>query len=85
VLIVLPVCAREQVWLCMEVEDTGIGIRERDRPFLFQPFLQLAGAVHTRAHTGTGLGALPSHYCFSNRTSRVLHAVPLNRLGSFSA
>jgi signal transduction histidine kinase len=45
------------VWLCVEVEDTGIGIRESDLPSLFKPFHQLDDVVHTRAHTGTGLGA----------------------------
>ena len=37
------------------VEDTGIGIREEDRPRLFHPFEQLA-SVLTKEHTGTGLG-----------------------------
>lgn len=45
-----------QMYLCVEVQDTGIGIKDGDRASLFKPFQQLGEAVHTRAHTGTGLG-----------------------------
>lgn len=38
-----------------EVVDTGIGIAQGDRDFLFQPFSQVDGS-DTRAHGGTGLG-----------------------------
>ena len=39
----------------IRVQDTGIGIDERDRPRLFQPFTQLDAGL-TRRHGGTGLG-----------------------------
>ena len=40
--------------LCLEVEDTGIGIREDDQARIFEPFVQL-GAARTRKGTGLGL------------------------------
>jgi signal transduction histidine kinase/CheY-like chemotaxis protein len=39
--------------LCLEVEDTGIGIAEPDQARIFEPFVQLGGAKTRR---GTGLG-----------------------------
>lgn len=39
----------------VDVRDTGIGIADRDRPRLFQPFTQLDSGL-TRRHGGTGLG-----------------------------
>src|SRR5436190_22480012 len=39
--------------LCLEVEDTGIGIAEQDQARIFERFVQLAAA---RTRKGTGLG-----------------------------
>ncbi|MDR0549798.1 MAG: response regulator [Deltaproteobacteria bacterium] len=41
--------------LAFEVEDTGIGIKNEDLPFLFEPFKQLE-ATRNRHIKGTGLG-----------------------------
>ena len=41
--------------LTIEVRDTGVGIRDADRPRLFQPFTQLDSGL-TRRYGGTGLG-----------------------------
>jgi signal transduction histidine kinase len=37
------------------VQDTGIGVAERDQQYLFVSFTQL-DAVHSRKYGGTGLG-----------------------------
>jgi signal transduction histidine kinase len=39
----------------VQVEDTGIGIREEDLPNLFRPFRQIDSTL-SRKHEGTGLG-----------------------------
>ncbi len=39
----------------ISVQDTGIGVSEKDRKKLFQPFQQL-NSVQTKKHKGTGLG-----------------------------
>ncbi len=41
--------------VCMQVSDTGIGIRAEDLQTLFQPFHQIDSGL-TRQHEGTGLG-----------------------------
>ena len=41
--------------LCLRVSDTGIGIAAQDMPKLFQPFVQVDGALN-REFEGTGLG-----------------------------
>ena len=41
--------------LDIAVEDTGIGIADKDLPRLFQPFVQL-DSTYSRQHEGTGLG-----------------------------
>jgi cell cycle sensor histidine kinase DivJ len=46
---------REHDRVLFTVEDTGLGIAERDLPRLGDPFFQ-ACPVYSRAHEGTGLG-----------------------------
>ncbi|HXS95055.1 MAG TPA: ATP-binding protein [Candidatus Limnocylindrales bacterium] len=40
--------------LCLEIEDTGVGISGEDMKTLFRPFAQVRSELNT--HTGTGLG-----------------------------
>ncbi|MCD8351044.1 MAG: ATP-binding protein [Planctomycetaceae bacterium] len=47
-------------WLCFAISDTGIGIREEEMEYLFQPFKQL-DSKKNRAIKGTGLGLSISH------------------------
>jgi signal transduction histidine kinase len=42
-------------WLCLRVEDTGIGIAEAEQGQLFQNFIQLSGGLN-RTSSGLGLG-----------------------------
>lgn len=42
-------------WLAVEVEDTGVGIREDAQETVFEPFVQVDGS-YTRTRRGTGLG-----------------------------
>jgi len=42
-------------WLAISVMDQGIGIRDADLKYLFQPFLQLENPL-TKSYKGTGLG-----------------------------
>ncbi len=42
-------------WLEIAIKDTGIGIKAKDLPRLFQEFVQLE-AASTKQHEGTGLG-----------------------------
>ncbi|MBD2315173.1 response regulator [Desertifilum sp. FACHB-1129] len=42
-------------YLCLEVQDSGIGIPPAKWPMLFQPFQQIDSSL-TRRHEGTGLG-----------------------------
>jgi signal transduction histidine kinase len=41
--------------LSLTVQDTGIGIRQEDITRVFEPFVQVEGAM-SRSHQGTGLG-----------------------------
>lgn len=45
----------EPIWLEITVEDTGIGISEKERQVLFQRFSQVDSTI-TRQYGGTGLG-----------------------------
>jgi signal transduction histidine kinase len=47
--------ARERPAVCLEVTDTGMGIRAEDFATLFQPFRQVDTGL-ARQHEGTGLG-----------------------------
>ncbi len=49
----LGVKANAQMHLLVEVEDTGVGIREEDQKMLFQPFVQFGESAIQK---GTGLG-----------------------------
>jgi signal transduction histidine kinase/ABC-type amino acid transport substrate-binding protein len=45
----------QQDTVCVNISDTGMGIREEDMNTLFKPFRQIDSAL-SRAHEGTGLG-----------------------------
>jgi signal transduction histidine kinase len=45
----------ETIYLCLEVEDSGIGIPKERWHLLFRPFQQIDSSL-TRKHEGTGLG-----------------------------
>ncbi len=52
--------SRDGDWLVFDIADTGIGIREEEMEYLFQPFKQL-DSKKNRAIKGTGLGLSISH------------------------
>jgi PAS domain S-box-containing protein len=45
----------DQLWLSVQVEDTGAGITEEEQGQLFEPFLQTKDALNTQEGTGLGL------------------------------
>jgi PAS domain S-box-containing protein len=46
---------QQRVWLCWEVEDTGIGIAAAQLPYIFQSFTQVFDQEQ-KNYSGTGLG-----------------------------
>jgi signal transduction histidine kinase len=46
---------RDDGWICLQVEDTGIGIAEEDLNTIFERFQQVDGS-NARKQEGTGLG-----------------------------
>jgi signal transduction histidine kinase/CheY-like chemotaxis protein len=53
--VTLDAMKNNQVWLCFEVQDSGIGITEDHKTKLFQPFSQADGSIN-RKYGGSGLG-----------------------------
>ncbi len=49
--------ASAPTWIEISVTDTGEGIAAEDLPRLFQPFVQLDGAL-ARKHGGAGIGLI---------------------------
>lgn len=58
--------SRQDHRVVVEVIDTGIGIAEKDLPFIFDEFRQVDGSV-SRAYGGTGLGL-----AIASKTARLL-------------
>ncbi len=52
---------RDDAWICIAVQDTGIGMDEKDLKKLFQKFQQVDGSSTRRAE-GTGLGLVITRY-----------------------
>ena len=50
-----PATEADPAYLCLSVQDTGIGIAAADQERIFEPFLQLDSALN-RKYEGTGLG-----------------------------
>ena len=51
----LPATGHEGRWVCLQVEDTGIGIAPDQVERIFEPFVQVDSG-YTRRHGGAGLG-----------------------------
>ena len=51
----LPTTGAAGSWVCLRVEDTGIGIAPDQRERIFEPFVQVESG-YTRRHGGAGLG-----------------------------
>ena len=67
---------REDDWVCMEVEDTGIGIEDDDLETVFERFRQVDGSNARRAE-GTGLGlAITKHLVEMHGGHLEVHSEP---------
>lgn len=48
-------CERGSEWLRIDVQDTGIGLSDKDQQKLFKPFAQIESTISATAGTGLGL------------------------------
>lgn len=59
------------IQLTLEVEDTGVGISEHDRPRVFQPFEQFGTGKNVDCGTGLGLAITKEYICVMEGTISV--------------
>jgi len=66
----------DKTWVCIDVEDTGIGIAKEDMDKLFERFRQIDGSS-TRKVEGTGLGlSITRHLVEMHRGKLEVHSEP---------